>query len=108
MKKQNQPNYKRIYSDIIDQKFPHKKAECKKLLEKKMLTALDIIELNNRIFGTKNQNLQKMNQKFRSYNETDILRILNYQRNHRMNNLQVAELFGLSKNTLTKWRKIFQ
>ncbi|WP_228459050.1 hypothetical protein [Chryseobacterium bernardetii] len=59
MKKQSQPNYKRIYSDIIDLKFPHKKAECEKLLEKKMLTALDILELNNRIFGTKDQDLKK-------------------------------------------------
>ncbi|WP_231128606.1 hypothetical protein [Chryseobacterium vaccae] len=73
-----------------------------------MLSALDIVELNNRIFGTKDQNLKKMNQKLRSYNESDILRILNYQKNHRMNNLQVAEHFGMSRNTLTKWRRIFQ
>ncbi|AZB26994.1 MULTISPECIES: helix-turn-helix domain-containing protein [Chryseobacterium] len=108
MKKQSQPNYKRIYSDIIDLKFPHKKAECEKLLEKKMLTALDILELNNRIFGTKDQDLKKMNQKLRSYNEEDILRILQYQKNHNMNNLQVAERFGLSRNTMTKWRRLFQ
>lgn len=108
MKKQSQPNYKRIYSDIIDLKFPHKKAECEKLLERKMLTALDILELNNRIFGTKDQDLKKMNQKLRSYNEEDILRILQYQKNHNMNNLQVAERFGLSRNTMTKWRRLFQ
>ncbi|MCT2561869.1 helix-turn-helix domain-containing protein [Chryseobacterium herbae] len=108
MEKQNQPNYKLIYSDIIERKFPHKKAECEKLLEKKMLSAMDILELNNRIFGTKNQDAKKMNQKLRSYNKTDIIRILDYQKNHRMNNIQVAEHFGLSKNTMTKWRRIFQ
>ncbi|WP_312994684.1 helix-turn-helix domain-containing protein [Chryseobacterium flavum] len=108
MKQQSQPNYKQIYLDIIDMKFPHKKTECEKILKKKMLSAIDIMELNNRIFGTKDQNLKKINQKLRSYNESDILRILDYQRNHRMNNLQVAKLFGLSKNTLTKWRRMFQ
>lgn len=108
MKKQSQPNYKRIYSDIIDRKFPHKKAECEKLLEKKMLSAMDIMELNNRIFETKDQDVKKMNQKLRSYNASDIQRILDYQRYHRMNNLQVAEHFGLSRNTMTKWRRMFK
>lgn len=108
IKQQNQPNYKQIYSDIIDLKFPHKKAECEKLLEKKMLSAMDIMELNTRIFGAKDQDVKKMNQKLRSYNESDILRILDYQKSHRMNNLQVAEHFGLSKNTMTKWRRMFQ
>ncbi|AYZ12861.1 helix-turn-helix domain-containing protein [Chryseobacterium arthrosphaerae] len=108
MKKKSQPNYKRIYSDIIDRKFPHKKAECEKLLGKKMLSAMDIMELNNRIFGTRDKNIKKMNQKLRSYNEADILRILNYQKNHKMNNIQIAEHFGLSRNTMTKWRRMFQ
>ncbi|SDJ11733.1 transposase [Chryseobacterium jejuense] len=108
MKKQSQPNYQRIYSDIIEQKFPYKKAECETLLEKKILSAMDIMELNNRIFGTKDQDFKKMNQQLRSYNESDILSILNYQKSHKMNNLQVAEHFGLSRNTMTKWRRMFQ
>ncbi|KFF23818.1 hypothetical protein [Chryseobacterium vrystaatense] len=108
MEKQNQPNYKLIYSDIIDQKFPHKKAECEKLLEKKILSAMDIMELNKKIFGTKNQDTKKMNQMLRSYNRADIMRILDYQKNHKMNNLQVAQHFGLSKNSMTKWRRMFQ
>ena len=108
MKKKSQPNYKRIYSDIIDHKFPHKKAECEKLMKKKILSAIDIMELNKRIFGTQDQNIKKMNQKLRSYNPSDILRILDYQKSHRMNNLEVAEHFGLSRNTMTKWRRIFQ
>ncbi|RXM50559.1 MULTISPECIES: helix-turn-helix domain-containing protein [unclassified Chryseobacterium] len=108
MKKQTQPNYRRIYSDIIDQKFPHKKLECKKLLEKKILFAVDIMELNKRIFGTKDQDVKNMNQKLRSYNISDIQHILDYQKKHKMNNLQVAEHFGLSRNTMTKWRRMFK
>ncbi|MGH1517955.1 helix-turn-helix domain-containing protein [Chryseobacterium sp. JK1] len=108
MKKKSQPNYKRIYSDILDQKFPHKKDACERLMKKKILSAIDIMELNKRIFGTKDQDIKKMNQKLRSYNPTDIVHILDYQKNHNMNNLQVAEHFGLSKNTMTKWRRMFQ
>ncbi|MGE8431233.1 MULTISPECIES: helix-turn-helix domain-containing protein [Chryseobacterium] len=108
MRNQSQPNYKRIYSDIIDQKFPHKKLECENLLKKKILFAVDIIELNTRIFGAKGQDIKKINQKLRSYNTADILHILDYQKKHQMNNLQVAEHFGLSRNTMTKWRRMFK
>ncbi|WP_223605521.1 helix-turn-helix domain-containing protein [Chryseobacterium sp. OSA05B] len=108
MRNQSQPNYKRIYSDIIDQKFPHKKLECEKLLKKKMLCAVDIIELNTRIFGATDQDIKKVNKKLRSYNRTDILHVLDYQKNHKMNNMQVAEHFGLSRNTMTKWRRMFK
>ncbi len=69
---------------------------------------MDILELNNRIFGTRDKDIRKMNQKLRSYNEADIQRILTYQKNHKMNNLEIAEHFGLSRNTMTKWRRMFQ
>ncbi|QIY89492.1 helix-turn-helix domain-containing protein [Chryseobacterium gallinarum] len=108
MKKNSQPDYKRIYSDIIDQKFPHKKAECEALLGKTILSAMDILELNKRIFNTKDHEIKKMNQKLRSYHTSDILRILNYQKNHSMSNSCVAQHFGLSKNTIAKWKKLFK
>ncbi|UTX50043.1 helix-turn-helix domain-containing protein [Chryseobacterium sp. MA9] len=107
MKKKNQPDYIKIYSDIIHQKFPHKKEECEKFLTKKSLSAIDILELNKRIFGTKDYEVNKMNQKLRSYSKSDILRILDYQKSNKMKNFQVAEHFGLSKNTMTKWKKMF-
>lgn len=56
------PNYKQIYMDILSRKYPHKKEECEKLLEKKTLSALDVIELNEKIFGTANQQSEKFNQ----------------------------------------------
>ena len=48
--KNNQPNYRRIYSDILN-KHPEKKAECHPLLKKENLSVLDIIELNKIIFS---------------------------------------------------------
>lgn len=82
----NHPNYKRSYSDIIDQKFPQKKIQCEKLLGKKTLSALDILELNKRIFNIDKQ-AYSMNQKLRSYGKSDIIYILDYQKKHGMNNL---------------------
>ena len=107
MEKYSQPNYHRIYSDIIMRSFPHKKKECEKLLGKKTLSVIDILELNKRIFGTKDKETGKQNQKHRSYSKSDIVQILDYKKTHKMNNSQVAKHFGLSKNSITKWRRIF-
>lgn len=107
MEKYSQPNYHRIYSDIIMRSFPHKKEECEKLLGKKSLSVIDILELNKRIFGTKAKETGKQNPKHRSYNKSDIVQILDYQKMHKMNNSQVAKHFGLSKNSITKWKRIF-
>ena len=43
-------NYNKIFSDIIAKKYPQKKEECLTLLQKETLSAIDIIELNQKIF----------------------------------------------------------
>jgi hypothetical protein len=102
------PDYRKIYTDVISMKFPEKKAECDHLLSKEKLSIFDILELNNKIFGRPNGTQEKNNQRHRSYNKTDILRILDYQKKNHLNNSQVASHFKLSRNTLTKWKKLFQ
>lgn len=99
------PDYKSIYSDILDKKYPHKKEKCEVLLNKKKLSALDVIKLNQMIFGnTENENFTR---RHNSYSKSDILIILDYQKKNRCNNSQLAAHFKLSRNTVTKWRKIF-
>ncbi|MDF2553960.1 MAG: uncharacterized protein K0R77_3235 [Chryseobacterium sp.] len=98
------PDYKRIYSDIISKKYPSRKLDCTDLLEKSDLSVLDIIELNRKIFGSKSQ---QFNQKHRSYKQSDILEILNYQKKHMINNTQLAKHFKISRNTIAKWKKLF-
>lgn len=39
----NTPNYKKIYFDILDQKYPQKITICQRILNKKKLSTLDII-----------------------------------------------------------------
>lgn len=101
------PNYKRIYSDILIRKFPHKREECKSLLNKEILSVFDILHLNQKIFGLSDKNTEIFNQKHRSYKNTDIFQILNYQKKHKLNNSQLASHFKLSRNTVAKWRKLF-
>ncbi len=100
------PDYRRIYTDIINKKSPDKRIECENLLSKEELSVLDILELNRRIFGDKNKDIKMTNQKFRSYRESDILQILDYQRKNNLNNIQLANHFKTSRNTIAKWKKI--
>src|SRR5690554_7497522 len=76
MKKKTTPNYKKIYTDLVEMKYPHKRDECAFLLEKSYLEVMDVIHLNNLLFGKKN----KENQKYRSYDNIAVYRILYYQK----------------------------
>lgn len=99
------PNYKKIYIDILDKKYPHKVEICQKILEKKILSALDIITLNKIIFGEQDKETQILNQRHRSYCENTIKEILEYQKKHNLNNTQLALEFKLSRNSVSKWKK---
>lgn len=102
-----EPNYRKIYSDILERDFPHKIEKCRILLQKKSLSVMDILELNQRIFGMENRETEKFNQRHRSYNEAAIRQILDYQTKNKLNNMQLALHFKISRNTVAKWKKIF-
>lgn len=104
--KQILPDYKRIYVDIVNKKYPQKKSECNAILSKESFSALDIIAINKIIFGTDKES-NSFNQKHRSYSKIDIIQILDYQQKHKLNNSQLANHFSLSRNTVAKWKKIF-
>ena len=105
---QIKPNYKTIYTDILSKKYPEKKDKCIHLLDKKNLSALDIINLNVQIFGARTSKTHNnSNQRYRSYGKSDILKILDYQKKYRINNSQLANHFKISRNTIAKWRKMF-
>lgn len=101
------PDYKRIFTDIINRKFPNKIDSCKTILNKKKLSAIDVITLNQKLFGVTCKESSRLNQKHRSYEEEDILEILDYQKKNLLNNSQLANHFKLSRNTIATWRKLF-
>jgi hypothetical protein len=102
-----QPDYRRIYTDIISRKYPHKEEKCKTLLNKKDLSFLDIIKLNSLIFETKTKETKIFNQRHRSYDKFTILEILGYQKKNKFNNTQLANHFKLSRNSIAKWKLFF-
>lgn len=106
MKANHKPDYIKIYTDILNINYPHKKEVCKDILKKVELTAIDVIKINQLIFGD-SKKPEKSNGKHRSYEDSDILQILTYQKNHQLNNIELAHVFKLSRNTVTKWKKKF-
>ncbi|AZA76238.1 helix-turn-helix domain-containing protein [Chryseobacterium sp. G0186] len=104
----NRPNYNVIYYDLIQKKHPDKIEACKELLKKENMDATDILELNRRIFPVTRENNGKFKQRHRAYHEADILKILDYQKKNKLNNLQLASHFKMSRNTITKWRRLMK
>lgn len=103
----SQPNYKKIYRDIISKDYPEKKTLCESILNKEILSSLDVIRLNDILFKAKDKQTLISNQKFRSYTKSDILYILSYQTKNKLNNEQIKNKFKISRNTIAKWKKIF-
>ncbi|MBB6372287.1 helix-turn-helix domain-containing protein [Chryseobacterium shigense] len=103
-----QPDYKRIYNDIIIKRCPENKEKCLSILRKKDLSFLDVIKLNSLIFGSQNRENNVLNQRHRSYDQSAIIEILNYQKKNNLNNIETARYFKLSRNTVAKWRKLSQ
>ena len=98
------PNYKQIFKDILDRKYPEKRNACENILNKTTLSIVDVIEINTKIFG---KGIINNSQKFLSYKKSDILNILDYQKENGLNNSQLANHFRLSRNTVSKWKKLF-
>lgn len=96
------PNYKLIFEDILNDLYPEKKELCTKILSKENLNIFDILTLNKIIFGN---SLNNLNNKFKTYSEEEILYILKFKKINKLKNIEVAEHFNLSRNTVTKWLK---
>ncbi|MGI9650770.1 helix-turn-helix domain-containing protein [Chryseobacterium sp. RLHN22] len=103
----NRPDYIKIFEDIIIKKCPERRHEFDYYFNKKNLSIIDIVDLNNRIFGLKDKNAINFNQKHKSYDHETIIHILTYQQKEKLNNTQLASYFNLSRNTVTKWRKLY-
>jgi len=106
-KNTSQPDFKRIYTDILEKKFPEKKKLCEKILSKKTLSELDVIAINNIIFAPVSKDIIKSNQQHRSYSKSTIIKILEFQKQHGLNNTKLALHYKLSRNTVSRWKKLF-
>ena len=104
----NKPFYSKLYADIIRDKYPEKELSCLAYLSKENWTALDVIEVNEFLFGSKKQKGDvRIDRKHRSYDTQSICQILRYQQNNKLNNNEVARTYGVSRNTIAKWKTLF-
>ena len=103
-KANQKPNYIKIFQDIIDQKFPEKKSICTEFLDKSELTSLEVLKLNQLIFD---QSLDSTSKNHVSYSKDVIIEMLNYQKDKKISNIELAKHFGVSRNSITKWKKLF-
>ncbi|RKE78793.1 MULTISPECIES: helix-turn-helix domain-containing protein [unclassified Chryseobacterium] len=103
------PDYKQIYTDILEEKFPEKLLDAAiKLKLETLQSAFDILKFNQLIFGEAEYTVSLNNQKLRSYDQESILRILTYQKRNGLTNLQVSHHFKISRNTIARWKTIFK
>ncbi|AZA84155.1 transposase [Chryseobacterium lactis] len=102
----SQPDYKRIYNDLLSKKYPHKKEECRSILMQDHISVLDIMRLDEIIFNRRDKETNIFNQKVRSYDHSAMAEILEFQKKNRLSNSQTANYFKMSRNTITKWKKI--
>lgn len=103
------PNYKRIYLDVIKMKCPEKLNQYRDFITpQKDLNALDILMLNDMVFGKADKETQKLNQQVKSYDKSSVIKILEYQKKYRLNNVQLSRHFHLSRNTITAWKRRYR
>lgn len=100
------PDYKKIYEDIIRKKCPEKYNQCAPLLNKNEISAMDVLSLNEMVFG-KTDESQIINRKHKSYDYESIIKILDYQKKNELTNIEISRQFDLSRNTISKWKREF-
>ncbi|NIF06155.1 helix-turn-helix domain-containing protein [Chryseobacterium sp. Tr-659] len=105
--KSSKPAYKKIYEDMLRIKFPDKKKDCETILTKACLSEFDVLQIENILFKKRKSHMDLKDKRLRSYTQDTILQILTYQKIHELNNTQLAAHYGLSRNTVTSWKKRF-
>lgn len=103
------PDYKQIYTDIIEEQYPDKKNDLliKNKIER-ISTVIDVIAINQLIFGDQHFLMGCDNQKLKSYDKNSMIKILDYQKRNKLSNTKVADHFKMSRNTISKWKKIIE
>lgn len=105
MSTNSRPFYKKLYADMIRDKYPEKVVRCARFLKKDRWIALDVIQINEILFGSsKDKSDVRVDRKHRAYDRESIQKILQYQQENELTNQAIVEEFGVSRNTVSKWK----
>lgn len=99
------PNYIKIYTDLINSKFPEKLSLIDLFKGKEELPFLDVIIINNLLFGQIESENQS-NPRHKAYDVETIKYILKYQKEKELSNTATSKFFELSRNSISKWKKL--
>ena len=95
------PNYHKIFEDALSEvEDANKIILVKKILQNSNLSHFEILYLSEYIFGKSDNN------KHKSYNLETIKNIIEYQKINNLSNFEISKIFKISRNSLTKWKKM--
>ncbi|MCS3869332.1 hypothetical protein J3D55_002248 [Chryseobacterium ginsenosidimutans] len=101
------PNYKRIYHDILKEKYPEKLEDAKVLYLLDNLKTVDDILKINALVSDSSRKSSTNNQKLKNYDKQTVLKLLQYQRKHQLSTNFMSKKYNMSRNTISKWWKLF-
>jgi len=104
----NTPDYKKIYRDMIALKYPDKEQLCQPILSKKQIQIMDVIRLDEILSEKTDTEQVRNNQKLKAYDLKAIREILQFQKESGFNNRQLAAHFRLSRNTVSRWKRMVE
>lgn len=88
---------------MVRDRYPEKSKQLARFFKKEKWIALDVIHINKILFGESD-----LDKQHRAYDKESILKILQYQYDNELYNYEVAQEFGISRNTITKWKIAYQ
>ena len=98
-------NYNKLYDHLLTSNYPNITCQEIQQLTTKLNNSLEVIKLNEKLHK---EEINKENQRLKSYDLESIQQILKYQKENDLNNTEVAKKFRISKNTITKWKKLYR
>ena len=108
-------NYKLLYTDFV-YNTPHLSYKDKREIlnyinEKLKIEASykQLIRLNTLITQRINyRTIQSRYSQLKAYDKDYILSVLKHQKEYQLSNREVSNMFQISRNTLSKWKKAFE
>ncbi len=95
------PNYSALYFDLATA-LGKTLSESERNRIAHIHKSVDILQVNELLFGS---SISKETQQMRTYKQEDRDYILAYQKKEKLNNIQTANHFKMSRNTIAKWKQ---
>ncbi|MDR6516248.1 hypothetical protein [Chryseobacterium camelliae] len=102
------PNYVKIFTDMLKEYDPEKLNDPKIQRQLRNLnTSEDVLNFNEKVFQ-QSKEMQKSNQKLKTYDRKTMIKLLKYQQKHGFSTSYMSRKYKISRTTLSKWRKNFE